>query len=73
MALPSKSGGFQVPKIEALSYQINMAIESSEVVYLDWYLYTIYTESKAWNGQNRLFLQKVSILALWDPQFLELS
>ena len=47
-----------MPKIEALSSQI--WIESSDVVYLDWYLYTIYTESR--NGQNRLSLQiKISL------------
>ena len=62
MALPSISGGFQVPKIEALSSQI--WVESSGTMYFDWaqpdWLYTIYTESKAWrnkarNGQNRLY------------------
>ena len=64
MALPSKSGGFQVAKIEAVSSQL--WVDASDIVYFDWCLYTIYTESKAWrnkgwNGQNRLSLQKVSI------------
>ena len=55
MALPSESGGFQVPKIEPLSSQI--WVESPGGMYFDWaqpeLSYTIYTESKAWRNKGR--------------------
>ena len=55
MTLPSKSGGFQLPKIEAVSSLI--WVESPGSVYFNWaqheYSCTIYIESKAWRNEGR--------------------
>ena len=67
MTLPSKSGGFQLPKIAAVSSQIE--IDSHGNMYFDWAL-TQYIQNIAWrnegrNGQNclyaRLYLFKKAV------------
>ena len=45
MTLPSKSGGFQLPKIEAVSSQIR--VESPDSTYFDWAL-TQYIQKVRW-------------------------
>ena len=69
MTLPSKSGGFQLPKIEAVSSQI--WVESPDMMYFDW-VRTQYIQ-KGRHGEMKVGTVKIvstfkkSAFALRDP------
>ena len=72
MTLPSKSGGFQLPKIETVSRHI--CVESPDILYFDWdptqYIQKVrHGEMKGRNGQNCLYLQQVTVFWPMGPNF----
>ena len=69
MTLPSKIGGFQVPKVEAVSSQIK--VESPDIMYFHW-AFTQYIQ-KGRHSEIRVGTVKIvstfkkSVFALRDP------
>ena len=55
MTLPSKSGGFQLPKIETVSSHIG--VESPGILYFDW-AFTQYTQ-KVRHGEMKVGTVKI--------------
>ena len=71
-ALPSKSGGFQLPKIKAVSSQI--WVESPDSMYFDWasaqYIHKVrHSEMKVGTVKivSTSLPSKSQYFALWDP------